>query len=66
MILKYLPGTGLKGENEAEPQFLLKSISGLNLISFRSAFVVKACVVLIAIRKADGDVKPGGPLDDFR
>ena len=43
-------------------QLLLQNMPGLNPKSFRSAFVVKSYVLLIAIRLSDGDVKPDGPL----
>ena len=37
----------------------------LNPNSLRSAHVVKAYVLLIAIRSSDGDIKPGGTLGVF-
>ena len=41
-------------------------IPGLNPKFLRSAYDVKARVLLIAIRPSDGDVMPGGPFGDFR
>ena len=41
-------------------------ITGFNLKSLRSAYDVKAFVLLIAIRPSDMDVKPDCPLIAFR
>ena len=42
------------------------NITGLNPKSPHGAYDVNAYVLLISIRRADGDVEPGGPLGAFR
>ena len=59
---------GIIRDGGAELQLLVSvpNIPGLNNKSLRSAFSVKAYVLLTAIRSSDGDVQPGGPLGAFR
>ena len=62
---EFIPGT--RSHGGAEPQSLVSvpDILGLNPKSLRSAYEVKACVLLIAIHLSDECVKPGGLLGDF-
>lgn len=48
-----------------EPQSLVPNTRGLNPKFLRSAYDVKAYLLLIAIRLSDGDVKSGGLLCAF-
>jgi hypothetical protein len=49
----------------ADGSYIL-NIHGLNSKPLRSAYDVKAFVLLIAISSPDGDIKPGGPLGAFQ
>ena len=56
LVLRAMVGQNLYG------LFLLQNIPGLNIESHPNAFVVQANAQLIAIRKSDENVKPGGTL----
>ena len=54
--LKFLAGTGIQRDGGIKPQSQIP----------HSAYVMKACVVLIAIHLSDGNVKPDTPSSAFR
>ena len=62
----FLPGT--KRDGRAEPQSLVSvpKIQRLNIKFLHSVYVVKAYVLLTAIRPSNGEAKPDCPLDAFR
>ena len=60
---EFLLGTRTEGGTEPQQLVSVPNIIGLNPKYLRSAYDVKAYVLLIAIRTSD--VKPGGPLGAF-
>ena len=54
--------SGLMVEQNLNRQFLFHNITLLNPKSLRSAYEVKAHVLLTTIRLSDADIKPDGPL----
>ena len=56
----------MDGGIESQLLVSVPNTPGLNPKSLRSAYEVKAYVLLIAIRPKDGDVKPDGPRGAFR
>ena len=63
-ILNFFLGLGLVGKGEEEFQSLISApkYTCVRSLIIRSAFVVKAYLMLIAVRQSDGNVKPGGLL----
>ena len=56
---------GRNDETETKLLLSVPDVPEFNPKSLCSALVLKACVVLVAICLMDGNVKPGGTLDDF-